>query len=109
MLNEEKLDDIFASFIRTGQQGSDDIKQLYEVLPYLNSDQQRCLTLYRALAVKYNSPVLHSICDSIIKHSKENRSLGFRFTRLIEAFSLFKHFKGYQASSKINNDQGNQT
>lgn len=104
MLNEEQLDNMFAEFIRGGQQGEDGIKQLYEVLPYLTTEQQRVLTLYRSLAVKYDSPVLHSICDSITNYAKSNRRLGFRFTRLIESVSLYKHFKGYQASAKVGQD-----
>lgn len=105
MLNEERLDDIFAKFVRSGQ-GEESIKQLYEILPYLSSEQQRVLTLYRSLAVKYHSPVLHSICDSITTYAQSNRKLSFRFTRLIESFSLYKHFKGYQASSRI--DRGDE-
>lgn len=105
MLNEEQLDNIFADFVRSGQQ-DEGIKQLYEVLPYLTADQQRVLTLYRSLAVKYDSAVLHSICDNIVNHAKSNRKLGFRFTRLIESFSLYKHFKGYQASGRMNQDGG---
>lgn len=103
MLDEQKVDDIFTSFLRSGN-GSDDIKQIYETLPYLTQDQQRVLTLYKSLAVKYNSPVLHEIADNIKKYAETNRKTGFRFTRLIESYSLYKHFKGYKANANMGED-----
>jgi hypothetical protein len=104
MLDEQKIDDIFSEFIRSGT-GSDDIKQIYETLPYLNHDQQRVLTLLNSLAVKYNSPVLKEMADKITIYAKSNRKTGFRFTRLIEANSLYKHFKGYKLSGSVGSEQ----
>lgn len=98
MLDETHIDDVFSSFIRSGS-GSDDIKQIYETLPYLTRSQIHSLTLIQALAVKYESPVLESIVKSVSDYSKTNRKTGFRFTRLIESYSLYKHFKGYQAKA----------
>lgn len=103
MLTEEKVSDIFADFIQSGQ-GEDSIRQIYEAMPYLNTDQQRVLTLYRSLAKKYDNKVILEIADSIEKYAKTNRKLGFRFTRLIESMSLYKHFQGYRASSRIDGD-----
>lgn len=100
VLDEQKVDDIFSNFLRSGG-GSDDIKQIYDTLPYLNSNQQRVLTLYQALAIKYKDPVLQSIHDSVLYQAKTNRKTGFRFTRLIESYSLYKHFKGYNASANM--------
>lgn len=100
MIDEQKVDDIFSSFIRSGN-GSDDIKQIYETLPFLTQDQQRVLTLYNTLAVKYDSPVLHELADKITAYAKKNRKTGFRFTRLIESYSLYKHFKGYKMSGNV--------
>lgn len=100
MLDEQHVDEVFANFIRSGNT-SDDIRQIYETLPYLTKDQVRVLTLYNALAEKYNSPVLREISDSIHEYNKHNRKTGFRFTRLIESYSLYKHFRGYKASSNI--------
>jgi hypothetical protein len=104
MLDEQKIDDIFSQFIRSGS-GSDDIRQIYETLPFLNNDQQRVLTLLNALAVKYHSPVLKEMADKITAYAKQNRKTGFRFTRLIEAFSLYKHFKGYKMSGNVGSEQ----
>jgi hypothetical protein len=104
MLDEQKVDEIFTDFLRSGN-SSDDIKQIYETLPYLNHDQQRVLTLYKSLAVKYDSPVLHEIADKITKYSQTNRKTGFRFTRLIESYSLYKHFKGYKATSNLGEEK----
>lgn len=105
MLDESKVDDIFSDFLRAGNQnGSDDIKQIYETLPFLNDDQQRVLTVISTMAVKYNSPVLKEMTEKITKYASGNRKTGFRFTRLIESYSLYKHFKGYQASAKITED-----
>lgn len=98
MLDETHIDDVFSAFIRSGN-GSDDIKQIYETLPYLTRSQIHSLTLIQALSVKYNSPVLESIVKSVSDYSKANRKTGFRFTRLIESYSLYKHFKGYQAKA----------
>lgn len=103
MLSEEKVSDIFADFIQSGQ-GEDNIKQIYEAMPYLDGNQQRVLVLYRALAKKYNNPVIQEICEAIEKYAKTNRKLGFRFTRLIESMSLYKHFQGYRASARMNGD-----
>jgi hypothetical protein len=103
MLDEQKVDEMFTDFLRSGN-SNDDIKQIYETLPYLSQDQQRVLTLYKSLAVKYDSPVLHEIADKITTYSKTNRKTGFRFTRLIESYSLYKHFKGYKATSNIGED-----
>lgn len=100
MIDEQKVDDIFSSFIRSGT-GSDDIKQIYETLPYLNNEQQRVLTLLAALAKKYDSPVLHEMSDKIHLYARNNRKTGFRFTRLIESYSLYKHFKGYKMSGNV--------
>jgi hypothetical protein len=103
LLNEEQLDNMFADFITSGN-GDDSIKQLYNVLPYLNTDQQRALTLYKSLAVKYDSAVLQSICDSILSHAKSNRKLGFRFGSLLESYALKKHFQGYRATGNMNEE-----
>lgn len=100
MLDESKVDDIFTTFLRSGQ-GSDDIEQIYNTLPYLNDDQQRVLTLLNALSEKYDSDVLREMSSSITRFAKSNRKTGFRFTRLIESYSLYKHFKGYQMSGKV--------
>lgn len=104
MLDEQKVDTLFSDFIRSGN-SSDDIKQIYETLPYLTREQMRLLTLINTLAVKYDSPVLQELSDSIHKYSKVNRKTGWRFTRLIESFSLYKHFKGYKASSSMNENK----
>ncbi|MBY6272393.1 MAG: hypothetical protein CW346_09310 [Bacillaceae bacterium] len=104
MLDEQKIDDIFSRFIRSGS-GSDEIKQIYETLPYLNNDQQRVLTLLNTLAVKYNSDVLREMAVKITAYAKQNRRTGFRFTRLIEAMSLYKHFKGYKMSGQVGEEK----
>lgn len=104
MLREEQVSDMFADFINQGQ-GEDNIRAIYEVMPYLNSDQQRVLVLYRALAVKYDNKVLHEISEAIEEYAKTNRKLGFRFTRLIESMSLYKHFQGYRASTKMGEEK----
>lgn len=103
MLDEKHVDDMFASFIRSGN-SNDDIQQIYETLPYLTRDQIRSLTLINTLAEKYDSDVLRELSGSVHRYSKNNRKTGFRFTRLIESYSLYKHFKGYRASSQIGND-----
>lgn len=103
-LNEEKVSDIFADFINSGQ-GEDNIKQIYEAMPYLSIAQQNVLVLYRALAKKYDNPVILEICDSIEKYAKTNRKLGFRFTRLIESMSLYKHFQGYRANARMGDEK----
>lgn len=105
MLNEEQLDNVFADFVTSGN-GDESIKQLYNVLPYLDNNQQRTLTLYRSLAVKYDNDVLHSICDSITTYAKTNRKLGFTFGRLLESFALKKHFQGYRATGNMNEKEG---
>jgi hypothetical protein len=97
---EEQISDIFAEFVN-GSQTDDTIKQLYEVLPYCSHEQQRIIILYRTLAVKYQSPALQEMADSLERLAKHNRKLGFSFTRLLEAYSLHKHFKGYKASSNV--------
>lgn len=104
MLNEERVADMFADFIQSGQ-GEDNIKQVYEAMPYLNTNQQRVLVLYRALAKKYDNAVLFEICESIERYAKTNRKLGFRFTRLIESMALYKHFQGYRANTKMGDDK----
>lgn len=104
MINEEKVNDMFASFIQSGESGQE-IKQIYEALPYLDKHQQRVLTLYRALAIKYDSKVIKEIADAITQFAKTNRKLSFRFTRLIESMALYKHFKGYQASAKMGDEK----
>lgn len=98
---EEQINDIFADFIN-GNQADESIKQLYEVIPYASVNQQRVIILYRTLAVKYNSPVISEMADNMEHFAKSNRKLGLTFTRLLEAFSLHKHFKGYKASSSVN-------
>ena len=103
MLDEQHVDELFSSFIRSGN-GSDDIKQIYETLPYLTRSQIHSLTLIKALAVKYDSPVMESIVKSVTDYSKANRKTGFRFTRLIESYSLYKHFKGYQAKANLGDE-----
>jgi hypothetical protein len=103
MINDEKVADIFADFVQGGQ-GGQEIEQIYNVMPYLNNNQQRVLTLYSALAVKYNSPVLRELVSRIETYAKSNRKLGFRFTRLIESMALYKHFKGYRATAKLGDD-----
>lgn len=95
---EEQIDDIFADFINN-QTADESIKQLYEVLPYASHEQQRIIILYRTLAKKYDSKALQEMADSLERLAKSNRKLGFQFTRLVEAFSLHKHFKGYKASA----------
>jgi hypothetical protein len=104
MMTEEKVSDIFADFIKSGS-GDDNIKQIYETMPYLTVSQQRVLVLYRALAKKYSNIVLQEIADSIEKYAKSNRKLGFRFTRLIESMSLYKHFQGYRANAKMGEEK----
>lgn len=105
MLDEGKLDDIFGDFIRSGTGSGDDIKQIYNTLPYLNPEQIRQLTLLAALSKKYDSLVLAEIVEKIQVYAKQNRKTGFRFTRLIESYSLYKHFKGYSASTKMGDDK----
>lgn len=104
MLDEGKIDDIFGEFIRSGTGGGDEIKQIYNTLPYLNSEQIRQLTLYAALAAKYDSNVLREIVEKIEVYAKRNRKTGYKFTRLIESYSLYKHFKGYSASARMGED-----
>lgn len=104
MIDEAKMDDIFASFIRSGS-GSDDVRQLYEVMPYLSPQQQRVLVLYRSLAVKYDSKVLHEIVDGIVSYAKSNRKTGFVFSRMLASWSLYKHFNGMRMSSTNPDDK----
>lgn len=105
MLDEQKVDDLFSNFIRSGN-GGDEIKQIYNTLPYLNSEQQRMLTLYSAMAEKYDSPVIRELVAKVHDYSSRNRPTGFRFTRLIESYSLYKHFKGYKASTNLGDENG---
>lgn len=95
MIDESKVDDIFTAFLKTGN-GSDDIRQIYETLPYLDHDQQRVLTLINALSEKYDSNVLREISKSIHNYAKNNRKAGFSFTKRLEAYSLYKHFNGFR-------------
>lgn len=102
MLSEEKVSDMFADFIQSGTKQEDNIKQIYEAMPYLSVNQQRVLVLYRAVAKKYDdNKVINEIVEAIEQYSKTNRKLGFRFTRLIESMALYKHFQGYRASAKM--------
>lgn len=103
-LDDQMIDQTFQQFIKSGS-GTDEIKQLYESMPYLDNDQQRVLTLLSSLAVKYESPVLQDIYTRIHEYAKNNRKLGFRYTRLIEALSLYKHFRGYKASHNSNENK----
>ncbi len=105
MLDEQKVDDLFSNFIRSGN-GSDEIKQIYETLPYLNYQQQQILSLYSGLAEKYDSVILRELVSKIHQYSASNRPTGFRFTRLIESYSLYKHFKGYKASANLGDQPG---
>lgn len=101
MLNEEKLDDVFAGFIQAGmRQEGQDISALYEVLPYLTSSQQRVLILYRSLAVKYDSPVLKEMVKAIEEYSSKNRNLGMLWSRNLASYSLMKYFKGMSGSAR---------
>lgn len=104
MLDEGKIDEIFGDFIRAGNGGGDEIKQIYNTLPYLNPEQQRQLTLIAALGEKYDSDVLRAIVEKIEMYARKNRKTGYKFTRLIESYSLYKHFKGYSASAKMGDD-----
>lgn len=104
MLDEGKIDDIFGEFIRAGTGSGDEIKQIYNTLPYLNPEQQRQLTLIAALGEKYDSPVLRGIVENIEKYARKNRRTGYKFTRLIESYSLYKHFKGYSASARMGDE-----
>lgn len=104
MLDEQKVDDLFSNFIRSGN-GSDEIKQIYNTLPYLNYQQQQILTLYSALAEKYDSVVMRELVSKVHQYSSANRPTGFRFTRLIESYSLYKHFKGYKANANMGDEQ----
>lgn len=97
---EEQINDLFADFINGGQ-SDDSIRQLYELLPYASHEQQRIIILYRSLAVKYNSPVMHEMADSLERLAKSNRKLGFAFNRNLSSYSLYKHFNGYKASSNV--------
>lgn len=106
-IDDSIIDEKFQSFIRTGS-GENELKQLYETLPYLDHDQQRTITLISNLSVKYDSQTLADLRDRILQFSKENRKTGFRFTRLIEALSLYKHFKGYKASHSTNKEDNTQ-
>lgn len=103
MLDEQHVSDTFSNFIRSGN-GSDDIKQIYETLPYLTHSQIQALTLINTIAAKYDSVTLKELSDSIHRYAKSNRKTGFRFTRLIESYSLYKHFKGYQAKANIGDE-----
>lgn len=105
MLDEQKVDDLFSNFIRSGN-GSDEIRQIYDTLPYLNYQQQQILTLYSALAEKYDSVVMRELVAKVHQYSAANRPTGFRFTRLIESYSLYKHFKGYKASTNLGDTPG---
>lgn len=104
MLDEQHVDDVFSQFVRSGN-GSDDIKQIYNTLPYFTRDQIRCVTMLKALGTKYESPTLLAIADSVTTYAQSNRKTGFRFTRLIESYSLYKHFKGYQAKANIGENE----
>lgn len=102
LLNEQKISDMFGDFVKSGdQQAGQDIKQLYEIMPYLNQNQQRVLTLYSTLAVKYNSPVIQEIVKKITSYAGTNRKLGYTFKRNLEAIALYKHFQGYRASASM--------
>lgn len=103
MLDEQHVDEVFSRFIRSGN-SNDDIKQIYETLPYLNQDQIMTLTLINTLAAKYQSTTLLALSNSIHDYAKRNRKTGFRFTRLIESYSLYKHFKGYQAKANMSEE-----
>jgi len=64
----------------------------------------RVLTLLNTLAAKYDSEPLRAMSKSITDFAKSNRKTGFRFTRLIESNSLYKHFKGYRLSGSVGED-----
>ena len=102
---EEQIDDIFADFINN-QAPDHSIKELYDILPFATHHQQKIIVLYRTLAKKYNSPVLTEMAQNIERLAQTNRKLGFTFTKNIEAYSLYKHFKGYKASSSTTEVKG---
>jgi hypothetical protein len=76
-----------------------------QTISYLTHDQQRVLTLYNALAVKHDSAVLKELSASITKFAETNRKTGIRFTRMIESYSLYKHFKGFQMSGNVGDEK----
>lgn len=104
MIKEEQIADLFADFVQSGN-GSNELKQIYETLPYVNYSQMRVLTLYRTLAKKYDSVVFQEMADSITTFLQENRKTGFSFTKRIEAMALYKHFNGYRATGNMNEDK----
>lgn len=103
-MEQKQIDDFLVDWINSGGEGNDEIKQLYESIPFLNETQQKTIVMYRSLGKKYGSEVLTDIADKVEDIASRNKPIGFRFSRMLEAVSLHKHFKGYRMSTSRKDD-----
>lgn len=84
---EEGYKDTMQAFLTSGE---NDITAIYEVLPYMNGEQQQIYVKLWYFAEKYNLQPLKKALIEYKQLQSTNRPLGLTFKNLLEAWSMKK-------------------
>lgn len=84
---EDGYKDTMKEFLTSGES---DITALYEVLPYMDGEQQLIYVKLWYFAEKYNMQPLKKALNEYKQLQKNNRPLGLTFKNLLEAWSMKK-------------------
>jgi len=78
------------------------IKQVYDILPAMNTQEIRYYVVAEYLTEKYKSSLANMI-KSYYEHKKRNKSLGIfnSITRMLKYATLEEEFRGYKVNKQI--------
>jgi hypothetical protein len=104
MLDEQKFQQFFASFTRSGS-GSN-ITELYSIMPYLTAAEVLIVQDALYYAKKWDIPELETWVLNVIMMRKSNRSLGMfpSMKSFLKSMTLEEQFRGH----KMMTGQGNE-
>lgn len=102
--SEQDFDRFFEQFNSIGQGSS--IKELYNMMPFLNDEQIAIVNDALYFTEKWNLPFVNSYIERFLDAKKRNRSLGFfpSFKQFLKYMTLEEKFKGYKMQGNMGSD-----
>lgn len=104
----ERFDEIFESLVKTNNSKSF-ITELYDILPFLNENELKAITLLKVISKKYNLEEYEEFIKDYENYKRRNKSLGLlnSFTKMLKYVSIEEKFRGYKINSTGGDNNNN--
>lgn len=97
----------FSNFVNNGNGNA--IKDIYEIIPTLSSNQIKMINTLMYYAEKYDLDLLRKQIENFLKYSKQNKNLSFlssmNMRNLLKAYTQEELVKGIKIQSSNQKEQ----